>query len=187
MSIKNINLKDIITEQSLKNGNLILMAGRPGMNQMCFYNKLTQKKDYEWCYINLYNSTISHLSKVMVIDKFLSSVEIIKSIDEILQTNYRLKYIVIDEWKVIEDKNDWFIWKLLVLSITYKVIIFVNYTLPKQVDYRENRRPILEDFDDCANLYRIAPKVIFVNNPNIYVDSPDTMNMEYVVYKNEMD
>ena len=135
---RQIDFDEIITEKDIVNGNVILIFGRPatGKTETCY--KICEKcaENYNALYFSLDGNDLSYWNKKGdekgIINEFKTSVEIVKIIENAIKTD-SVKFVVIDGWKLLEDKDEWLRQKIIDFAILNKIIFFITVNIPRPV------------------------------------------------------
>lgn len=185
MKINELEFNDIITNEDLHDGNLILLASRPavGKTKTCIelINKFKEKYDYIYFDLSVGGTNYWKLDRLKIETDYKSSMEIIKSIEKFVE-NEKAKFVIIDYWQVVENQRDWFLRKLLEFSLVYKLVIIITSQLKRIVDKRKNHLPRHKDFRTIKNLSVLAKKIVVIGSPAIYGE--DIVDeLKYYIYK----
>ena len=134
-----IDFDEIIAEKDIARGNVILIYGRPatGKTETCY--KICEKyaENYNALYFSLDGNDLSFWKKkedaaCFIINEFKTSVEIVKIIENAIKTD-GVKFVVIDGWKLLEDKDEWLRQKIIDFAILNKIIFFITVNIPRPV------------------------------------------------------
>lgn len=130
-----IQFDDLISGNDIEQGNIILLFGRPAVGKTETCVKLCEKyfKDKPFLYFNLDGSNSIWLKDIKsdcLINEYKTSVEIIKTIDNTLKTQY-IKFVVIDSWQTVEDKGEWFKQKLINFAFANKIVFLITKNIPR--------------------------------------------------------
>ena len=183
MERQSIDLKDIITNKDLKNGNLILITGRPavGKTQTCVELMKQYENEYDCMFFNLEGDSYWFDKKdKRIIFNYNTTVEIIKKVQN--DVTEKLKFVFIDYWQLVNDQNDWFLKMLLSMTWTSKLVFVITSQLPRSVESRRDHLPKESDFKGIDLLYKSARKVIVIGRPAMY-GSDVKDELKYYVYK----
>ena len=109
--------------------------------------------------------------------EIIDDVNDIESICEIIRNSSDIDMVVIDKLSLIEAENrETVVLKLKELASKQNVAIIVTNTIPRMINYREDKRPKL---DDTIKLNRYCDKVIYLYRDKYY-------NADYVKNGNEL-
>ena len=156
-----ISFDKIITENDLKNGNIILLSGRPatGKTETCCKLLDKFKEKYNCLLFNLQGSDLSfwldNTNQSFILNEFQSSIEIIKTTER-TRKNGSLKFVFIDELQLLTDTREWFIMKILNLCYSDKIVFVITNTLKRDGIKKHNCLPEykylnnLECFNHCC-------------------------------------
>lgn len=178
--MKEIVLDEIISKNDLKNGGVILLTGRPAVGKTKTCAQLFKKNlDYAF-YIDLADNAEHFISgNKNFSNTFLTSVEVVKKIEELKSER---KIFFIDGWENLNDKNDWFIQKLLCITYAYKLVVIITATLCKNVEKRKNHLPKIADFKGFGSLNK-ATKIVVLNNLSRFDAQKQSDETKYFLYK----
>lgn len=186
MKFIEIDFDEIITKRDLNDGNLILLTSRPavGKTQTCV-NLIKKYKDQGYLYFDLDSAGsdywLQNNKDLQVCKEFMSSLEIIKTIEQKIKSE-KIKFVFIDYWQLVTDREDWFVKKLLSLSWSYKVVFVITSQLSRKVDGRRSHLPNLKDINNIKILGRLARKVIVISRPAMYYGSKEVEDkLHYLV------
>ena len=176
-----IDFDEIITEKDIVNGNVILIFGRPatGKTETCY--KICEKyaENYNALYFSLDGNDLSFWNKngevKGIIHEFKTSVEIVRIIEKTIKTD-GVKFVVIDGWDLLEDKESWFKGIIGNFAITDKIIFLVTVNIPRGIcnSYSIPSYRRLKKIDDRLNNF--AFKKIVVGRS---IDSSDKFYFQY--------
>lgn len=203
MEIKsNSNNESLATTLDILNtNNLIAIASRPGMGKstlaLNIINNTAKETKDKILYFNLETSINTLKNKITntnveIIDTPQITVEEIKSKCEETSKN-RLALVVIDYLQLIStttshnNKNE----EMSYISRTLKTIalelnipVIVLSQISRQLENREDKRPILRDLDIGSSLTQDADKVIFLYKESYYDKEHKENDIELIVAKN---
>ncbi|MDD3999284.1 MAG: DnaB-like helicase C-terminal domain-containing protein [Bacilli bacterium] len=184
MKPNQICFNDIITEHDIKNGSLILLAGRPGIGKTKTCCELVKK--YDKTFKSLYFDLSGHSAKYWIdgndglILQYYSSIDIIKEIENTIEKK-EIKFVFIDYWQVVECKEEWFITMLLELAYSNKLVIVITTNLDRQVEKRKNHIPFLTDILRVCDFLHRTKKIIAITHNSIWNDSYEN-DLDYKYY-----
>ena len=181
-----IAFENIINEKDLSNGNLILLASRPGIGKTktCCDLFKHYSKNYSCLYFDLSGSASSYFfgnkeQNGLVFD-FMSSIEMIKKIQNGIKYD-NLKIVFIDYWQLLSDKNCWFINMLLEIYSKYKIVFIITSTLSRKIEQRRYHLPKIKDLK--GSLFDYCGKCVVISRPYSYGESEED-KLYYLPYKN---
>ena len=105
------------------------------LNRLSFYYHFKDKYDYLYFDLSVGGTRFWERKGLKIDKEYKSSLEIIKALEKFVK-NDRAKFVVIDYWQLVEDKNDWFLRKLMEFTWEYKLIIFITSQLVRNVEKR---------------------------------------------------
>lgn len=185
-----IELFDMVTNSDLKDGGLILLAGRPGIGKTktCVELIKSYKDKYDYLYLDLSVSGTEFWEKenINFNTGFLSSLEIVKGIEKFTKKE-KSKFVIIDYLQVVEDNRDWFFRKLVEFCCDKKLVIIITSLMPEIIEKRKNHLPKKRDFSFVGNIMKFCKKIVYVNRPAIYVKNygETEEELEYFICKND--
>ena len=188
MEKKIIKFDQIISQQDIDNGNLILLAGRPATGKTQTICELIKKykKQYGYLYFDFDGNGSNHWladEKNGIIKEYQSSVGIIQTIQKSIDNN--LKFVFIDYWQLVENTDVWFLRILSTLAFNRKLVIIITSQLDRKVIHRKDQIPITADFKTIKNLFIYSRKVIVIKPPSLSPSQQLNMQskMKYKIYK----
>ena len=178
--------------------DFIVIASRPSMGKSTLgyniINKVSKRTKGNILYFNYETSKDLLKSKITsnnveIVDDPTTTVEQIKSKCE--STNH-LSLVVIDYLQLIpsscndtsKNEIDYISRTLKTLTLELNVPIIVLSQLGRQVENRENKRPILRDLDIMGSLVQDSDKVIFLYRESYYNKDYKVNDLELIVAKN---
>lgn len=180
---------------SLKNGELICIASRPGVGKTTLsidiVNNVSKQTKNKIIFISLESSKEKLKERfindnVEIIDDKRSIVDIEEVCRKLYLINHSLSLIVIDYlqlvipeiWRMDKTREPVDILKSLKqLALELNVPIIITSQLPRTIIEREDKRPILTDLENCGTSYHYH-KVLF-----LYKDIDNNLKIE--VAKNQ--
>lgn len=184
MKRKEIEFEQIITDKDIKRGNLILIAGRPAVGKTEVCSKIVKEygNEYGYLFFDLSGNEDSYwLKSIKRVIEYHTAVEIIKTIQKEIKNN--LKFVFIDYWQLIDNKEDWFRYMLVELALSNKIIIIITSQLSRVVESRKNHLPLNKDLKSISNdIFLSSGKVVVISKPAIYgIDLKK--DLHYFLYK----
>lgn len=178
--------------------DFVVISSRPGMGKSTLgyniVNKVSKRTNGTILYFNYETSKDLLKSKITsnnveIVDDPTTTVEQIKSKCE--STNH-LSLVVIDYLQLIpsscndtsKNEIDYISRTLKTLTLELNVPIIVLSQLGRQVENRENKRPILRDLDIMGSLVQDSDKVIFLYRESYYNKDYKVNDLELIVAKN---
>lgn len=178
--------------------DFIVIASRPSMGKSTLgyniINKVSKRTKGNILYFNYETSKDLLKSKITsnnveIVDDATTTIEQIKSKCE--STNH-LSLVVIDYLQLIpsscndtsKNEIDYISRTLKTLTLELNVSIIVLSQLGRQVENRENKRPILRDLDIMGSLVQDSDKVIFLYRESYYNKDYKVNDLELIVAKN---
>ncbi len=189
-------LDDLLDD--INSNDFVVISSRPGMGKSTLgyniVNKVSKRIDGNILYFNYETSKDLLKSKITsnnveIVDGPTTTVEQIKSKCE--STNH-LSLVVIDYLQLIpsscndtsKNEIDYISRTLKTLTLELNVPIIVLSQLGRQVENRENKRPILRDLDIMGSLVQDSDKVIFLYRESYYNKDYKVNDLELIVAKN---
>ena len=189
MKIIKSSFEELVTNEDLNKGKLILLASRPSVGKTYVCSNIMKKyaDKYKWLYLNLEGGSFEQYYlkdfKEGVVNEYLSSVKIIKAIEKHVKDE-KLKFVFIENWELVEDKNEWFIRMLRSFAIMKKLVIIVNSNLCRTLENRKNNLPKISDFKSMQSIYDGASKVYVLKNTYSEDDNNNIKkDLEFYKYK----
>ena len=184
MKRKEIEFEGIITDKDIEKGNLILLVGRPAVGKTEVCSKIVKKygNEYGYLFFDLRGNEDSYwLKNIKRVIEYHTAVEIIKTIQKEVKNN--LKFVFIDYWQLIDDKDDWFRYMLVELALSNKIVITITSQLSRVVENRKNHLPLNKDLKSIFNdIFLSSGKVVVISKPAIYgIDLKK--DLHYFLYK----
>jgi replicative DNA helicase len=201
------NIKLAVEKIQLIEGDLLVLAGRPAMGQttlmvnmaialsehkrILFISLEKSKKQLANYFFNAYSDSFSFVKdkadKVLIIDEGFSIGEIEANIKNYC-ISQGVSIIFIDYLQLIEGERSELLKSLKTMALYYNVSIVVSIILPRSVELRENKRPVLSDleplFQNDSLLLNLPDKIIFLYRDAYYNIEKDNEVLELIVAKN---
>ena len=171
-----IACEKIITEKDLSNGNLILLASRPGIGKTKTCCNLFEyySKSYSCLYFDLSSSASSYFlgnkEQSGLIFDFTPSVEMIKKIQNGIKYD-NLKIVFIDYWQLLTNTDNWFLKMLLELCYNHKIVIIITSQLSRN-----------KGLGKIKNIFYACRKCVVITCPYAYGES-EKYELVYLLYK----
>lgn len=190
MKYEEISFDEIISEALIENGGMILLTGWPavGKTEACFNLIDKYKKGGGYLYFDL-DGDIDYSKQIndkFIITEYLSSISIVNKIEEFVK-NEKIKFVFIDSWGSIENKDNWFIQRLYTMSYKYKIVFIIVSTLSRKVEKRKSKLPKLKELNNINGIITaFINYTIMIFNPSIYnVFNMNLINkdIQYLRYK----
>ena len=188
-------------------GELLMLAGRPAMGQttlmvnmaialsdhkkILFISLEKSKKLLANYFFNAYSDSFSFVKdkadKVLMVDEGFSIGEIEANIKNYC-ISQGVSIIFIDYLQLIEGERSELLKSLKTMALYYNVSIVVSTILPRTVELRENKRPVLSDleplFQNDSLLLNFPDKIIFLYRDAYYTVEKENKTLELIVAKN---
>ncbi len=183
-----VEFDEVISDKDIKDGNVIMLTGRPGTGKTLTCCRLIKKYEgkYKSLYFNLSGDGLSYWFKNKIPDNILNryhtSVEIIKKVEDVLSTE-NLKFVFIDYWQLINDQEEWFIRKLIEFSYNNKIVFIITTQLPRKIVKGKYQMTIKKKLAKMNNLSIWARKHIVICRKYVYESSGVEDDLEYFVYR----
>jgi replicative DNA helicase len=201
------HIKLAVEKIQLIEGKLIMLAGRPAIGQttlmvnmatalsehkrILFISLEKSKKQLAINFFNAYSDSFSFVKdkadKILIIDDGFSIGEIEANIKNYC-ISHGVSIIFIDYLQLIEGERNELLKSLKTMALYYNVSIVVSTILPKTVELRENKRPVLSDleplFQNDSLLLNFPDKIIFLYRDAYYNVEKDNEVLELIVAKN---
>ena len=177
-----IQLNEIVLNRDIKHGNLILLTGKPCLGEIFTCSQIIKmyEKEYKYLYLTLIGKESKWTKDISADNDFYSSVEIIKKIQKEIKVN-NIKFVFIDNWRLIEDKSKWFCDTLMSLALEYQLVIFVCAIIPS-FPQKKSWCPTMKQLKK-TDIYQKAWKVINVYRLSHSEKAVNDIKFGYVLYK----
>lgn len=181
-----IEFDEIISDKDIKEGNLILLTGRPGTGKTLTCCRLVKKYEGRCLYFNLAGEVLLHWFKngipSNIISRYYTSVEIIKKIEDFIGTK-DFKFVFIDYWQLLDDQAEWFIKMLMDISYNYKVVVIITTQLPRELVSRKSNMPKSNGLVKMNNLGIWTRKHVVIDRKYLYETNNVEDDLEYFIYR----
>lgn len=193
---KEAKLEDLL--DTINSNEFIVVASRPKMGKSTLgyniINKVSKRTNGNILYFNLQTSKDSLKSiitdnNVEIIDTPNITIEEIRSKCE---STKDLSFVVIDYFEAISSSSNDIsfnqlsyiprILKTIVIELSVPIIVLSQLT--KEIEDRENKRPILADFYWSSPLTQDADRIIFLYRENYYNKQYELNDIELITAKN---
>lgn len=94
----------------------------------------------------------------------------------------KAKFIFVDGWEEVEDKGDWFVRMLVVLSVVYRLVILISTRMPQRVDSARIHLPKKKDYITLGKLNKLSKKHIYITNPSRYCKNKGIDKIQYYLF-----
>ena len=187
MKVKEIEFDEVVSDEDIQNGNVILCGHRLGLEYVqTFANIIDKHKNrFNYVYFDFFHSIsldLDFTQNITVVDGYKTSAEIIKHIEMHCKYSRKAKFIFIDGWEEVEDKRDWFVRMLAVLSVVYRLVILISTRMPRRVDYTRKHLPKKKDYIKLGKLNKLSKKHIYITNPSRYCKNKGMDKIQYYLF-----
>jgi replicative DNA helicase len=196
-----------LAAEKIQPGELLMLVGRPAMGQttlmvnmaialsehkkILFISLEKSKKQLANYFFNAYSDSFSFVKdkedKVLMVDEGFSIGEIEANIKNYC-ISQGVSIIFIDYLQLIEGERSELLKSLKTMALYYNVSIVVSTILPRSVELRENKRPVLLDleplFQNDLLLLNFPDKIIFLYKDAYYNVEEENEVLELIVAKN---
>lgn len=191
------NLDNVIG--SLNGGELVTIASRPRMGKSSLLidiiNNVSKQTNDKILYFNLETSKEILKTKIIsdnveIIDTPAITIEEIKNkCEEVSKSG--LSLVAIDYVQLVstssinnEKQFDYISRALKTMAMELDISVIALSQLGRQVEERENKRPVLRDLDVTGSIVQDSDKVIFLYRENYYNKEYELNDMELIIAKN---
>ena len=187
MKVKEIEFDEVVSDEDIQNGNVILCGHRLGLEYVQTFANIIDKYQnrFNYVYFDFFHSIsldLDFTQNITVVDGYKSSVEIIKHIEMYCKHSRKAKFVFIDGWEEVEDKGDWFVRMLVVLSVVYRLVILISTRMPRRVDYTRKHLPKKKDYIKLGKLSKLSKKHIYITNPSRYCKNKGIDKIQYYLF-----
>jgi hypothetical protein len=190
MKVKEIEFDEVVSAEDIENGNVIICGHRLGFEHVKTFADIIDKHKnrFNHVYFDFFHSVnldFDFTRNINIVDGYKSSVEIIKHIEMHCKYSRKAKFVFIDGWEEVEDKGDWFVRMLVVLSVVYRLVILISSRMPRRVDSARKHLPKKKVYMRLGKLSKLSKKHIYITNPSKYYKNKGIDKIQYYLFKGE--
>ena len=168
MKVKEIEFDEVVSAEDIQNGNVILCGHRLGLEYVQTFANIIDKYQnrFNYVYFDFFHSIsldLDFTQNITVVDGYKTSCKK-------------------DGWEEVEDKGDWFVRMLAVLSVVYRLVILISTRMPRRVDYTRKHLPKKKDYIKLGKISKISKKHIYITNPSRYCKNKGIDKIQYYLF-----